>query len=185
MRVFCTNCGQQNEAAPGTKVMCVSCTAVFEVPAEGALPPEPAAPVRPANPFTLDPPPSAPLPPAPQAPVKPGFEPFSAAPRPYAPLQSVNPPQQPSWGNPSQATYSYTPRPANNPLAIGSLVSALLCCVPFNSVAAVVMGLIALSQLNDNPNQAGKGLAVAGTAIGSVMLALEVLAVLVSLVNSH
>jgi hypothetical protein len=118
-----------------------------------------------------------------QTPATPGFEPFpQSGAKPYAPIQAVNPPQV-SWGNPSQATY--TPGPANNGLAVASLVSSLLCCVPFNSVAAVVMGLIALSQINDNPNQGGKGLAVAGTAIGSISLALTVLGILASMLGNH
>ena len=62
-----------------------------------------------------------------------------------------------------------------NPLAIASLccgvvsiLTACVCCygLPFN-VLAIVLGGIAISQINDNPEQEGKPLALAGIATGA------------------
>lgn len=72
MRVFCPNCGNENQGEPGAKVTCVACTASFDVPggSGGPAPFPAAAPQPPAPPFAE---------PAPQPPLS---QPFASAPPP-------------------------------------------------------------------------------------------------------
>jgi hypothetical protein len=77
--------------------------------------------------------------------------------------------------------------PRNNGLAVGSLVCGILaivpgCCCGFFgiplSIAAVVMGLVSMNQINASGGlQGGKGMAIAGTVCGGVAMAMDVLAV--------
>lgn len=69
------------------------------------------------------------------------------------------------------ATLSPTGLPVasrTNALAIVSLVSGLLCCVPLISpLVAVVAGLVSLNQIGASRGaEGGKGLAIAGIALG-------------------
>ncbi|MET9432561.1 DUF4190 domain-containing protein [Streptomyces sp. NPDC006551] len=57
-----------------------------------------------------------------------------------------------------------TPSPGTNGLAVGSLVSGILCCLP---PLGLVLGLIALPQIKKR-RQTGKGLAVAGIVLSSI-----------------
>lgn len=52
-----------------------------------------------------------------------------------------------------------------------SLLTTCICCygLPFN-VLGIVLGGIALSQINDNPEQEGKSFAIAGIATGLVSI---------------
>jgi hypothetical protein len=71
-------------------------------------------------------------------------------------------------------------QPAQNPLAVASLVTGVLSipCVcacygfPFN-LLAIVLGAVALVQAGDNPN--GKGMAYGGIGLGVLSLLLAVL----------
>jgi hypothetical protein len=72
-----------------------------------------------------------------------------------------------------------------NGLAIASLVLSIvgLCACVLGSVAAVVCGVVAMRQIDESRgSQEGRGLAVAGTAIGGVgiVLGIAALALLVS-----
>jgi hypothetical protein len=97
---------------------------------------------------------SIPPPPGPQGPYPQG---------PYAPQQ---PP--PVWGGP----YGAYPRQAPvNGVAIAALVLGVLCFVP---AVGLVLGLVALRQIR-RKGERGKGLAVAGSVLSSVGLALWVL----------
>ena len=54
MKVFCPNCGTQNEGMPGGRLTCKACTASFEVPREGgvvAQPPPVRSPPQSSSPF--------------------------------------------------------------------------------------------------------------------------------------
>lgn len=56
-----------------------------------------------------------------------------------------------------------------NTLAVMSLVLSLLCCVPFASTAALVIGIIAQRQIKaTGGRQQGKELALAGTILGGL-----------------
>ena len=91
------------------------------------------------------------------------------------------PPAQPNYPPPGypQAGYPYGyPAPkSTNGLAIASLV--LACAQPFiwffGSIAAVVTGHIALSQIKRNQNQNGRGMAIAGLILGYLGIAATVL----------
>ena len=54
------------------------------------------------------------------------------------------------------------PQQSTNGMAIAGFVTALICCSPLG----IIFSAIGLSQINQNPNQQGKGLAIAGLIIG-------------------
>lgn len=147
MKVFCPNCGQANEAAPGSRVMCTACTAVFDAPGEAAPPPPP-------------PPPPGPAPGAWQQATRP-----PGAPAPIA-----------------QAAPVAAAGQKTNPLAIVSLVLGILCCLPF-SIGAIITGLIAMKQIDADPTQTGKGLAIAGTVLGGLGILIGLLSIVANLVK--
>lgn len=69
-----------------------------------------------------------------------------------------------------------------NPLAIAalccgvvSIFTTCVCCygLPFN-VLGIVLGGVAISQINDNPEQEGKELAIAGIATGGLSILLAI-----------
>jgi hypothetical protein len=54
-------------------------------------------------------------------------------------------------------------------MAIASLVSGILCCIPFASLAAVITGVIALNQINaGGHSQKGRELAIGGIVLGTL-----------------
>lgn len=55
------------------------------------------------------------------------------------------------------------------------IIAVPMCFLFVPSVLALVFGIIALSQINGNPGQAGRGQAIAGIVLGAVSLALIVL----------
>jgi hypothetical protein len=63
-------------------------------------------------------------------------------------------------------------QPPTNGMAIGGVVCGVLglfCCGPIFSTIALVLSLIALSQINQNPSlYSGKGLAVAGIVLSII-----------------
>jgi hypothetical protein len=59
--------------------------------------------------------------------------------------------------------------PGTNGLAIAALCCGIAGFVPLASVAAIVMGIVALNQLRDRV-QRGKGMAVAGLVLGALWL---------------
>jgi hypothetical protein len=64
-------------------------------------------------------------------------------------------------------------------MAVASLVAALLWMGWFGSVAAIVLGHVALRQINESGGrQSGRGLAVAGLVIGYFAVLIAALAVL-------
>ena len=99
------------------------------------------------------------------------------APQERAPV--VNP-----WQPPPPA-----PRPQGSPpppgIAIASLVvgviglmMGLVCAVPIPGIIAVLLGIVALSQMRSAPNPIGRGLAIAGIVTGGVNLAFFVFSIL-------
>ncbi|MDH6607571.1 hypothetical protein M2164_003206 [Streptomyces sp. SAI-208] len=82
--------------------------------------------------------------------------------------QPYGPPYQ-TWGQ----GYSPYARPSSvNGLAVASLVLGVLCCFP---AVGLVLGVIALAQIRKK-GQSGKGLAIAGSILSSLGLALWVTA---------
>jgi hypothetical protein len=152
MKVYCPNCGQANETGPGTRVMCTACTAVFDAPADAGSGAGAAAP-----------PPPSPAP-APQAGQSWSSPPPAAAP----PAQSWQT-SQPYPGS-TFPTASGAVGQKTNVLAIVSLVSGIVCCIPVVSPAvAIITGVMAIKQIDANPaGEKGKGLAIAGLILGGL-----------------
>jgi hypothetical protein len=79
---------------------------------------------------------------------------------------------------PSASTPSIpiTPRPApprTNQTAVWAMVTgilSLLCCCGCAAPVAIVLGIVALSQLKNHPEQTGRGFAIAGIVLGIVAL---------------
>jgi hypothetical protein len=87
---------------------------------------------------------------------------------PYGSSPGYGPP--PAYGG---AGYGYTPYTTNrgtNGMAVASFVLGIVWLDWIGSVLALVFGFIALSQIKQR-QQGGRGLAIAGIALGSVELA--------------
>ena len=155
MKVFCPNCGTENEGMPGGRLTCKACTASFEVPREGGVVAQPQV-VTPPRPLMTAPPPS-------NSPFPGGY---------------VGPPPQ-GFGNQGDG-FSGS---GTNPMAIASLVLGLLCCIPFAFIGAIVTGVIAQNQINASGGaQRGKELALAGIILGSLSFLLGVVSIIFNLV---
>ncbi len=107
---------------------------------------------------------------------------ISSAPNPGTPL--APPPPQPSPFAQTFSAPAYQPAttPANDPLAITSLVLAILsilCGGPFFSIPAIICGHIARSRARERAPSPGDGLALAGLWVGYVSLVLSILVFLV------
>lgn len=72
---------------------------------------------------------------------------------------------------------SNLPPQTQNGMALASLILgcvSIVCCQPL-SILGIIFGIIALSQIKQNPHQSGRGLAIAGLAVsaaGVVLFAL-------------
>lgn len=129
-------------------------------PAPGAPPQPPAVP--PAAPPAGPPaPPVGPAGPAAPAPGPYGVPGPYQAPGPYAPPYGPYGPQGP-YG---------APRSGTSGLAVASLVSGIVCCLP---PLGLILGLVALPRIRKK-QQKGKGFAIAGIALSTVSCLLIVL----------
>ena len=164
MRVYCPNCGSENEGAPGASVTCTACTAIFDVPPEL---PEPESPPPPGVAPTTGPRPPAPITPSPLG----EFTGSIPAGRP-APGEWVS--GSVSIGGLSRPFAG--PGPKNNTLAIVSLTTGIICCLPFGSFIAVGTGIAALKQIDASQGQEqGKNLAIAGIVLGGLGVTMTVI----------
>ncbi len=146
------------------------------------------------------PPPAADYPPPAYQPpgYSPGYQagyPPGYPPNPSPPGYEQPPPYPPPGYGPPPYPGAYYPTPdyaggygaqasGTNGLAIASLVASfagVLCCV--GSIAAIVMGAIALDQIKRN-RQEGYGLAVAGIVIGIATLVVNIVVVTLAM-RSH
>lgn len=126
-------------------------------PVYGGYPPQGGFPPPPPPGYGYPPPPP---PEGGWAPPPPGYPPTYAPP--------------PEYGAPYPGGYGVPPT-GNNPLAVFSLVASvigLLCGV--GSIIGIVLGVIALGQIKRSGQQ-GRGLAVAGIAVGAASLVISVL----------
>jgi hypothetical protein len=77
------------------------------------------------------------------------------------------------------------PTPAGtNQMAVWSMVTgifSLLCCQFYVGVVSIILGAVALSQLKQNPQQGGRGFAIAGIVLGAVAVLMFVISVIVIL----
>ncbi len=150
------------------------------------------------NPSAMFPPPavapSSPVPPAGQHPVgqyaPPAAAPHPPAQHPVAPYASgqVPPYSPPPYPSAAYHAPSYAPRPTNG-TAVASLVCGLaglllawLVLPLLASVAAVITGHLALSQLKRSPEQGGKGMAVAGLVLGYAVVGIGLVTAILGLV---
>lgn len=161
MKVFCPNCGTENDGMPGGRLTCKACTASFEVPREGGLsqppPPQVIAPPPPVV-TTTAPPPSS------NSPFPTGY---------------VGPPPM-GFGGSSNGLASG----GTNTLAIVSMVLGILCCIPFASIGAIVTGVMAQNQINQtNGQQKGKEFALVGIILGSSSLLITIASLLFNFVT--
>lgn len=160
MKVFCPNCGTENEGTAGSRVTCRACTASFEIPFEAQATPlpqqapqpqqQPSFGGRPVQQFGT---PSAPQPVQPPAPVV------------VQPPPNVWQPNAPSSFSAPQAPGGQT-----NTLAIVSLVSGIvgcLCIPAIGSITSIITGFMALSQINaSGGGQKGREMAIGGIVTG-------------------
>jgi predicted Zn finger-like uncharacterized protein/prepilin-type processing-associated H-X9-DG protein len=87
----------------------------------------------------------------------------------------ISPPPLPSiaYGVPGM-------QPKTSGMAIASLVCGILFCVPFCSLLAIIFGIIGITQTK--PGMAkGRGLAIAGTVLGSLYILLVIPLLLISI----
>jgi hypothetical protein len=93
----------------------------------------------------------------------------------------------PGYGYPPPAPgYGYPPPPSSstNPMAIASLVSALVGWIcGIGPILGVVFGIIALNQIKQN-GQGGRGLALAGIIIGGIGIAFMVLYLILVMIGA-
>lgn len=184
MKVFCPNCGSDNEGMPGGRVTCKACTASFEVPRPDAPDSGPATPTGPSAPFPTSLPPNpAPKPPTHQPWPGLGGEPATppssrpgagwvGGPTPSQPISTFQPPSSIAYGPPQ-----------TNPLAIVSLVLGILCCFPF-AVGAIITGVIARNQIaSSGGQQKGSELAMVGIVLGGLSIAFNVLGMIASVIG--
>jgi hypothetical protein len=82
---------------------------------------------------------------------------------PYSPAAQY----QPNYGY----QYQVGPGPANNGMAIASMVLGIVWIYWIGSVLAVVFGFIALNQIGKR-NESGRGMAIAGLVLGFVGIAI-------------
>ncbi|MEU2546224.1 DUF4190 domain-containing protein [Streptomyces roseolus] len=137
---------------------------------------EPTQPPQPPEPGT----PTAPGTPAPAAYPSPGPQPGAGpygAPGPYAAPGPYTSPGMPYAGVPGPYGPYAPPRATTNGLAVGSLVSGLVCCLP---PLGLVLGIFSLRQIKKR-GQGGKGMAIAGIALST----LSTLLVLVGLITGQ
>ena len=78
--------------------------------------------------------------------------------------------------------------PPNNPLAgwaLGTGIASLVCCfLPILAPVSIVLGALAHSQMNQNPNQGGRGLATAGIILGCIALVMATVFWVIVLMNA-
>ncbi len=111
----------------------------------------------------------------------------------FASLFPAGPPPSPSPLPPSPTIpppVSVTPlgvTPVTNKMAAWSMglgIFSVLCCPCWpTGVIAVILGIIALSQLKADPNQKGQGFAIAGIVTGGFMILFGIVAVIASVHN--
>lgn len=87
-------------------------------------------------------------------------------------------PPPPVGGNPYGGVppQHFQPQRTNG-LAITSLVTGIvgfICCGPL-AIVAIVTGFIGKNQIDKDPNQKGRGLAIAGIVIGIVAIAFAII----------
>jgi hypothetical protein len=157
MRVFCPNCGTENDGQAGGTVTCSTCTTSFVVPnAQGIIAPTPPAAPAPRPVATAE------------RPATSGWVGDTAP-----PLSQYAPPPQQQQSVTGAVFAPPNPRrpvqvQVTNALAVVSLIFGLFCCIPFVSpLVAIATGFAARSQIAaTGGQQKGNELALAGIVLG-------------------
>jgi hypothetical protein len=91
----------------------------------------------------------------------------------YGPAPAAGPAQQPwsAWGQPEPSQFG------TDGFAIASLVLGLLGFIGICAILGVVFGLVALNRIG-RTRRGGRGMAIAGTVIGGVWLAITIIVVI-------
>jgi len=88
-------------------------------------------------------------------------------------FSALFPPAPPPISMSHPASSLPKPQPTN-PVAgwaLGTGIASLPCCaIGILSLASIVLGIVAISQINKDPNQEGRGMAVAGIVLGCISL---------------
>lgn len=146
-------------------------------------PPSPYAPPGPYGAPGSAPPPPPPYPGAPSTGEQPN--PF-APPTAYAPPGGYPPPGAGPYAYPAPyAPSGYQPAPTNG-LAIAALILGLVGWIPcgIGSIAAVVLGFVARSQIREaQGRQGGDGLALTGIILGFIAIGFWILVVVFGAIN--
>jgi hypothetical protein len=93
--------------------------------------------------------------------------------RPWQPPQPVARPWEPPPPPPQPHVKPPPPGLATASFVVGlvSLMFGWFCGVPVPGIMAVILGAIALTQMRQAPNSTGRGLAIAGIAMGAISMA--------------
>jgi len=62
------------------------------------------------------------------------------------------------------------------------IVSMIPCCMPLSPVA-IVLGIVAQSQIKKNPQQGGSGFAIVGIVLGIISLLMLIIRIIVVVAN--
>ncbi|MCW2661515.1 MAG: hypothetical protein JWP83_2667 [Mycobacterium sp.] len=108
----------------------------------------------------------------------PGYPPYPPPPGGYG--------YPPPSGYPPQYGYPPPQSPGTNAMAIASLVCSLFgwVCLFIGALLGVIFGFVALSQIK-RTGQRGRGMAIAGIVIGSVLLVLGIALWTLAAIFSH
>jgi hypothetical protein len=90
---------------------------------------------------------------------------------------------------PAPIVMSAPPAAATNPLAIWALVtgigSVVLCCCGLLAPVSIVLGAVALAQIKRNPNQRGRGFAIAGLVLGCIALLFSIIGLIAMILSPN
>jgi predicted membrane-bound dolichyl-phosphate-mannose-protein mannosyltransferase len=64
---------------------------------------------------------------------------------------------------------------------VTGIASVFLCCLGFVGIVSIILGAVALSQLKQNPQQSGRGFAIAGIVLGALAVLLFVIFLIVTI----
>ncbi len=121
----------------------------------------------------------------------PGSQSPGAWQQPSTPLQQPQPQGGSAWGTnlpPASSTPFGAPQGQQNGLALGSLICgvlSLICFGPLTAIPALVLGFMQLQKIKTDPARyGGRGMAIAGMALGGLSLLFLVLWVLFIIISA-
>ena len=88
-------------------------------------------------------------------------------------------PAPPVYTQPAQVVYVAPTK--TNGLAVAGMVLGILWLYWVGSILAVIFGHVALSQIKRNPNQGGRGMAIAAVVLGWIGVAILAIVILAAI----